>query len=34
MALGLTQHLNRNEYQEFSWGVNAADLTAICELIV
>jgi hypothetical protein len=33
MALGSTQPLNRNEYQESSWGVKADNLTAICEPI-
>jgi hypothetical protein len=39
MALGSTQRLNRNEYQEYSGGIGwpalkADNLTAICELIV
>jgi hypothetical protein len=42
MALGSTQPLNRNEYQESSWGGGgeglparkADNLTAICEPIV
>jgi hypothetical protein len=39
MALGSTQPLNRNEYQESSWGKErparkADNLTTICEPIV